>query len=315
MKEAPTFFIGAPRSGTSILFEAFHAHEELACFTQWTTRLAPRLPLAGRVQRLAARLPGYQAGAKARRGRNRFPANLRPRPVEAWDLWNALTGVDIARSTDPERHLTADAAERTREALAEFVAATGRRQFAHKFTGPPRIRLLRTLFPHARFVHIRRDPAATVRSLLAVEFWRDEGGLQAPWWDGLLNEEDLEFLRCNDTPELLALLQCRRIVERTAEEAAELPAGRFREITFEEFLRAPQQTIEDLWAFCELPPTNDPQRLQRTIAQLDRSAAGGTAPEPAREPEPALREATALLQTYLARQGGFAADAQGGLAC
>ena len=294
MNEGPIFFVGAPRSGTSVLFESFHAHEDLACITQWTTRLAPHMSLAGRLQWLFAAAPGYRPGAKARRGPNRFPANLRPRPVEAYPLWNHLTGVDMARRADAENELHPDGVLRTRRAIDSFVRAAGRRRLAHKFTGPPRIRLLRALFPDARFVHIRRDADAVVRSLLGVDFWHAGDGTRTPWWTGLLSANDEDLLAAETGPELLALLQWHRILERTAREAADIPGDHFLEIRFEDFIRCPRSTIETIYGFCGLARSRDETALAKAAARLDRDAAR---PQPQ---DPGLQRAHALLARHLA---------------
>jgi hypothetical protein len=59
--ERPVFFIGMPRSGTSIVFAAFAAHRDLSWFSQYSARFwfLPGVGLLGRIPSIipAARQP------------------------------------------------------------------------------------------------------------------------------------------------------------------------------------------------------------------------------------------------------------------
>lgn len=178
----PVFFIGMPRSGTTIAFEAFARHKDLAWPTNYTA-LFPRLPQLNSVRRLIDNRRVQLVGRKNQYGRPRFGNRALPVPNEAYEFWNMYGDSRFARD-----YLQLRPDERTRNQLTRAVDALvswqGKKRFAAKLTGPPRIEFLSTVFPDALFVHVVRDGRAVVHSLLNVAFWRQKGGLENRFWSG-----------------------------------------------------------------------------------------------------------------------------------
>jgi hypothetical protein len=102
-----------------------------------------------------------------------------------------------------------------------------------------RIRVLRELFPDARFVHIVRDPYVVFPS--TVNLWKSlyrTHGLQNPTFAGLEEEVFTTFLRLYDALE---------------KGKPHIPPGRFHEVRYEDLVRDPIGQMRTLYERLELP--------------------------------------------------------------
>jgi len=110
-----------------------------------------------------------------------------------------------------------------------------------------------------------RDGRAVVHSLLNVPFWRNKGGLERPFWSGLLGVSDLErWQTCARDPAVLAAVQWKRVIELARSEAAALATDRYIEVRYEEFTAAPHDAIGQVLNACGLP---DDPAVHRSIDQ------------------------------------------------
>jgi hypothetical protein len=260
--ERPIFFIGMPRSGTTVMFSAFATHPDLAWFSQYMHRF-PRLTGFAALSRLAEALPTSRAGV-ARNGEawsvvNRLQINPAESAGEEYGIWTHCCGPKLQDSfLVGERP-----SPRERELLRAKVAAAlrfGRKpRFATKLTGPPRIGFLSGAFEDAVFVHVVRDPRAVVGSLLRVPFWRDTHRLREPAWSGGLGAAELDAWRAaGEVPAGLAALEWRAVVERARLEAAALPAGHYLEVRYEDFVAGPRESLDSILEFTGLPSDRRP---------------------------------------------------------
>lgn len=247
MIERPVFFVGMGRSGTTILFEAFAIHPDLGWVSNYLAKF-PRWPALNGLHRLFDNRMWQVRGRKAQGDRLPWWNRLAPRPQEGYPfwreycgdqfLWSYLLGVDA----DPAK------AHRLREVLGRALAWQGKKRFTAKLTGPPRIHYLRTIFPDAIFIHVVRDGRAVVHSLLNVEFWRQKGGTDSEFWDGAFTVEmRSEWERHDRSPVALAALQWVRELEVARAEQAELAAGQFIEVRYEDFLAEPHSVLRRLY--------------------------------------------------------------------
>ena len=251
----PIFIIGCPRSGTTVISEVLAAHHNLAWFSNWMNRY-PRVPFLATFSRVCD-LPilGERIRGAKRQNDESYPLLSRyaPRPEEAWHIWeyccSAKFRSDMLKETKPS--------EEEKRRAQRFVRLTclyqGKNRFVAKLTGPPRMTYLREIFPDAYFVHIIRDGRAVVNSLLNVDFWRERGGLERPWWSGLPDESIQQWEECGKTPEALAAVQWKYLIELARQESKVIPAGHYLEVKYEDFTRRPQETVEAIQQYCELP--------------------------------------------------------------
>ena len=248
----PIFFVGMPRSGTTILFEAFARHPDLAWPSNYSER-RPQWPWLNLIRRLLDNRIVHLAGRKQQYAKVRFGNRYLPHPDEAYRFWDHYTGREFSREFLADVVVDADTRERVREAVMAILRWQGRPRFAAKLTGPPRIAFLNSIFPEAQFVHVIRDGRAVVHSLLKVGFWRRKGGFDGPFWRGGLSESELLGWQAagRDAGELAAI-QWRHIVAAARRESSALPQDRYREVKYEEFVASPHSVLSGLYDFCAL---------------------------------------------------------------
>ena len=249
--DRPVFLVGMPRSGTTLIFEVFAAHHDVAWLSQYMN-LLPRVPALAVLSRLADLDAGLRRSVN-RSDRDRpLLQRLFPGPSEAYRVWQRCCGEKFRYE-----YLLGAAAAPEEAACALRLAASvvrlqAKRRFAAKLTGPGRIRYLSSIFPEARFAHVVRDGRAVVKSLLAVPFWQTRERMSRPAWSGGLSERDQQDIeRYGRSPRALAAVQWRRVVESTRVEGA-FVGDRYAEFKYERFTAAPLQTLLEIFRFAEL---------------------------------------------------------------
>jgi hypothetical protein len=254
--DRPIFFVGMPRSGTTLLFATFAAHPDLGWFSQYHERF-PSLPGVGAMARAADLVPTTRKGVRRHTDVRRLAQRLQIAPTEAWTLWERCCGEKFSfeylegiEATDEERSCL-------KRTIARTLRLQGKPRFATKITGPARIGYLSSIFEDAIFVHVIRDGRAAAESLMRVAFWKDTFRLRLPAWRGGLDEADLAAWRERGSAPLeLAMLQWRAIVTGARREAAVHAEGRYREVRFEDFIEDPHATIDALFAHAGLGPAD-----------------------------------------------------------
>jgi Sulfotransferase family len=233
------FVLGTGRCGSTLLAEILAAHPEIG----WISTLPDPL---GRVARSLRR---------------------EPRPSEAYALLRAEVSPMLV---DPFRDLTAaDAAPWVTRRLQQFFGRRaedqGRPVFMHKFTGWPRARLLATVFPEAKFVHVFRDGRGVANSLVQVHFWQGYRG--APGWTfgNLSDEERRDWEAANFSWPYLAGLEWIRLM--TAFEACrdEIGSERWVDVRYEDFVARPAEETTAILRFAGLDSWAG---LERRLAAL-----------------------------------------------
>jgi hypothetical protein len=247
--EKPIFFIGMPRSGTTVTFEVFAAHRELGWLSNYSRRL-PQFPYVTVVHRLF----GDRRGRKSQDQTISFVRRLLPEPMEDYAIWNSFFGESFSRSFLKGHTPQSDQIRACRAYMGKILLAESKSRLCVKFTGPPRKRFLEHVFPDAYFINVVRDPRAVVASLLTVYFWKQRG-LTQPYWEGGLSCEELDvWERYSRSPVALAALQWCAVWRATQEESVHSP-NPTASITYESFMRDPRSEIRRLAAFCNLQDT------------------------------------------------------------
>ncbi|MEM7220401.1 MAG: sulfotransferase [Pseudomonadota bacterium] len=253
---APILFVGAPRSGTTITFEQFASHPDLA----WVTNYAKALPRVGAVN-LVRRLVDNRfislIGQKNQFNDAGWWNNYLPRPDESYPFWNAFAceGFDMGYLLG--RDASTGEREALRSALEKVRRYQGRDRVTAKMTGPGRIQYLNSIWPDVYVVQVIRDGLGVVRSLLNVNFWKNRGGYEKPWWFGHDLEDELEVWRSEGSePGALAALQWRHIIETSRREARELLGDRYIELKYESFLEDSVGGLRGLYEHVGLDPSH-----------------------------------------------------------
>ncbi len=265
--QSPVFFIGMPRSGTTVTFEAFAAHENVGWFSQhleWKPNLLGIASLARAADWTASMRRSVTRSDESQSWRDR----LRVGPSEAYNVWQRCCGEKFRYSYLLGAQASSDEVDCVRATVASVLRYQGKARFAAKLTGPGRIAYLLSVFPDARFVHIVRDGRAVVQSLMRVQFWKDRGRMFEPAWrDGLTPADYTDWERYGRSPLALAAVQWRRVLESTRDEAR-LTSGRYAEFHYEAFTQDAATVLSDVLSFCELPQSNRAQEFLKTRFDL-----------------------------------------------
>jgi hypothetical protein len=249
--QAPIFLIGMPRSGTSIVFGAFAAHEDLGWFSHYMNRF-PAVPALALLGRLASLAPGTRKAVPRHGDPRRLVDRMKIAPTEAYGVWSRYCGEKFPLGYLLDVEATPTEARRVRRRVTTTTTLQGKPRFVAKLTGPGRIGYISSIFPDARFVHVIRDPRAVVDSLLRVPFWRDTYRRDQPAWRGGLSEQDVAAWERFGTPEALAAVQWGAVLRHTREEARRRDPRLYTEVRYEDFIAEPHETLTAMFAFADL---------------------------------------------------------------
>jgi Sulfotransferase family len=179
----PLFLVGAPRSGTSLLYKAVCLHPDTAWISNWLRR-APGVGALALLNRVAPRFPETRrrvwfgdGNAYVYAAPRSLAERLFPMPVEGEPVYRRCgVGEQAAPgAVDPGQ------ADRLRRAFGALARYAGRPLVVSKrIANNQRVPLLVAAFPGARFVHLVRDGRAVAASLARVDWW-ETGQV---WWYG-----------------------------------------------------------------------------------------------------------------------------------
>ena len=261
------FLIGAPRSGTSLLYKILCLHPDVSWVSNWVRRFPNVLSLAA-LNRVPPRLPrlrrkvwfgndsnAYVYGEPRSMWRRSFPM-----PVEGEPLFERC-GIpdDVAsrRSQPSERsHQISD----LRAAVATICRFSGASLFVNKrIANNRRIPLLVDAFPRARFVDMVRDGRAVAYSLSRVDWWPDS----SLWWHpgtprGWAAEggDPWELCARSWVEEIEAIRQGLDVV----------PPEQVLQVSYEDLVADPLATLDSLVQFAGL---DRDQRWSREVEELE----------------------------------------------
>lgn len=251
--DRPLFFVGMPRSGTTIAFEAFAAHGGVAWFPgqlEWK----PNLPFLAVLARLTDATPSMRRSVNRSDQPRHWRDKLRVGPSEAYNVWQRCCGEKFRYEYLLGVQATVDESRCLRETISKVQRYEGKSRFAAKITGPGRIGYLASIFDDARFVHVVRDGRAVVQSLMTVPFWKERERMREPAWrHGLTAGDEADWKSYGRSPIALAAVQWRRVVESARAEASQLAPDRYAEMHYEHFMAEPEIVLDDVTSFCQLP--------------------------------------------------------------
>jgi hypothetical protein len=249
----PIFIVGTGRSGSSVFFDIFASHPQLA----WLSVLAREFPDRPWLNTLLLR-------SLSIRGLDSFLIRTFG-PAEAYPFWEAR----CPGFSNPCRDLTADdvtpvSADRLRTTIEEMLSRR-RNRFVAKITGWPRIRYLDRIFADAKFVEMTRDPCAIASSLLEVPFW--DGWRGPPNWRRGPLPDDLEQIWNEENRSFVALAALEYVIYQRAMDAcrADLPLDRMLTISYAALCREPIEQFRQVADFCGLDWS---LRFERAIAKV-----------------------------------------------
>jgi hypothetical protein len=254
--KAPIFIIGCPRSGTTMLLDILSSHEDFAWISSHFNFFPKILFL--NIFNSIYDVPLF--------GKNLFlvKKNLKyilPEPVEPWRFWNTyLTnfkwerGGKIIPSKRTEKDITQDEILELQKCILLICKFKNKNRFLSKYTDFPRIRYLLQVFPDAKFIHLIRDPRATVFSYFNKirngEFntWNEREWWIRGWPKKWRDSWREKYNSCLS----FVAFQYKFFIKNIWEDAKNIQNSQYLEIRYEDFIKHPQKNINFLLKFCNL---------------------------------------------------------------
>ncbi len=220
--DRPVFIVSPPRSGSTLLFETLSAAPGLAT-------------IGGESHNLMESIPAVSPAARG------------------WES-NRLTAEDADDATVRLLRERFRAALRNRDGAAPVDGAV--RMLEKTPKNALRIPFLATAFPEARFIYLHRDPRSTLASM--IEGWLSEGFRtypRLPGWTG----PDWSFLLTPGWRGLVGAPLNQIVASQWAtttrillDDLATLPADRWRTVSYEALVAAPQDEVTRLCASLDI---------------------------------------------------------------
>jgi hypothetical protein len=237
----PILIVGAPGSGTTLLYQTLCSHRDLAYINHNMLRAGFRKH---------GRLVGDRRKALfiLQNLIHRDPDSTLPDEADAFwmrlYLKQSLGYYDYKTESD----YTEEMAAYFREKVLQVQNLWGRPRFVNKnLQNCFRVRLLNSIFPDAKFIHIIRDGRAVAFSLLNK---KDLGATNA-----ILRVGFKDILGDKYQPERSELynygLAWAEYVTK-AREASTVAQGRYYEVRYENLVREPYKELRNIIDFCEL---------------------------------------------------------------
>jgi len=239
------FVLGTGRCGSTLVHEVIARHPDIGFLSNVEDRVSVGPPWLGRWNPALYRRVPVRFTQK---GRVRFA------PSEGYRvLGRQVSPLLVA----PVRDLVAGDVTpwldtRLRRFFEDRARVQGGPLFLHKFTGWPRAGLLHRVFPEARFVHIVRDGRAVANSWLQMPWWRGYEGPDRWNWGPLPAEAARTWDESGRSFAVLAGLQWKVLIDAFDAARAELPADRWLEVRYEDFVASPRERMSDVLGFLGL---------------------------------------------------------------
>ena len=237
----PIFIVGAPRSGTTILYDLMACHKDLAWFSQFDLRemLSEEFIQFEYLRRRIfeiRKLPFSRDGFEVR-----FTTSFET-PHEFGLFWIKWITKSWANASD----VSITAYEGLRYAVNNLLIRKGKKRFLNKNPGNSiKIEYLNQVFPGAIFVNIIRDGRPVVCSMTRGSrfFKNPDGYFGLP----LKKNNQMDF----DLFERHAK-QWIEVNEEIQRAKNNLEKDQYYEIKYEDLIFHPKKTIDDIFKFCEL---------------------------------------------------------------
>jgi len=249
------FVTGAPRSGTSVVFDLLTAHKKTAWIPQRLAASPEKLRLAANARRLHWPLLGEFFLERRSEWRSV------PEPAMGDDFWKHYVPGFTPPDEDPfipgPDQVLEEEADRLRRAVASICDTQHRGLFAAEYSGFPRYALLKKVFPQARFLRVVRDPRSVAYHM--VKRVAGEHADRAIWphcekWTALMPDPLKQRLNELDpTPLNFCGVLVRWFHQLYEQEAEALPQGDFQEIAYSDLLSRPKPTLKKTLRFLDLP--------------------------------------------------------------
>lgn len=249
---SPIFIVGAPRTGSTILYQVLTSSLAVAYVDNFAAYFYGSLPLGIRLSRFFFR-DRRHASFCSRFGDTKSDGLHAPSEFGGfWYRWlpqNDHFADAGAISSAASSHIRHEIGTAMRIAGAPIL-------FKNLHVGQ-RLQLLSRTLPEARIIWCRRDPIATIGSILRA---RNALGIPAIelWSTRPHNWRKLSGL---DEYRLVAA-QVHLVETRIASDIALFPVGQRKEVSYEEFMTDPARLVREMSAWLDIPIVHSPDALE-----------------------------------------------------
>lgn len=236
----PIFIIGAPRSGTTILYKLLSKHPQIA----WVSGLCNRFPDKPFIQKLFLSLIEYP-----------IIDHFLLKYVNAGEIYKFLEYYCNGFSR-PFRDLRADDLlmknKNNLDVAFSKLITKKRDRLAIKITGWPRIGFIKSIYPDVKFIHILRDGRAVANSLLNEHWWLGYSGTSHWQWGNLSAEYQKEWEKSDNSFIALAGIQWKIILDAFEEAKKTLDSENLIQIKYEDLCMDSIKCFKEISDFCSL---------------------------------------------------------------
>lgn len=249
------FVVGAPRSGTGVLLDFLTAPKAVAWIPQKLNEHPDKLSLARR----ANKLNWFLLGEFFLERRSVWKSVSEPALGDAfWRHYlSGFSPTDMHPLVPGPEKVQAAEAEALREAVKQICHVQRRDVFVAEYTGFPRIRLLRSIFPEAKFIQVLRDPRSVAYQMVK----RSGGADHAQWkereqWTALMPPVlQARLAELPPSPLNFCGVLVRWFHDLYQQEMNSLPETDRLEVAYSDLLSRPNPTLKKVMAFAKLKQT------------------------------------------------------------
>lgn len=238
----PVFIIGAPRTGSTVLYQALTHSFDVLYIDNLAGRYYRHLPTGLLLSRL--RFGGRPHGNfRSEFGETgRYGAHA---PSECGPFWYRFFSTERHHAT---RHdLSRSSTRKLRREVLGTSGLAGRSMIFKNLNAGQRLDALHECFPEARYIFVRRERAEVVSSITRARAKLGIG--PGVWWS--VQSADFEDLLHLEEPQMI-VQQVERIEAQIERDVDELGlSGRVRTVWYSEF---GDETLRDLGAWLGLKP-------------------------------------------------------------
>jgi omega-hydroxy-beta-dihydromenaquinone-9 sulfotransferase len=261
--DRPIFIIGAPRSGTSMLYDLLCLHED-AAYVNNLTNTYNEQPLA--VSALCKKFGLNIRGERFLKDSVDVDLYTPAEPFTFWGKWFARDIESLHWKEQTRKDLGEKKVLEIKRDLQKILSLfpTSKPRFVCKFaTIQPEIELIQEIFPDAMFVNIIRDGRFVANSLIKLY---DLSNSQLKKINHPLLKHIIPYPRFKSLSSIIQAhgersLECTaRIWDETINYIDELKPRlkHYHEFRYEDLMEKPQVELEKLFSFCELAwPTHE----------------------------------------------------------
>lgn len=262
----PIIFIGVPRSGTTIIAESILANDDLAWPSNYSNKF-PKIVNLNLLRKFFHNKYFYLKGNKSQLHKTKFFNKYTFKADESYPMWDLLIGSSFSKSTI-EREATSEEKKIVRNYFTQLVKKQGKERLAFKITGPSRVVFLQSIFPDACFIRVKREINSTIKSLMNVDFWKEDHSNEI-WWEGLGDTSD-KFEEFKQSKLELTTYQVYKL-NQLAESELKKSNANFIEVDYESFINTPTIEIQRICKFCDLTYSEEIKKFIADNPLVDRN--------------------------------------------